>query len=248
LINNQDTQSFSGIPGFANVPVLGKFLLGSNNTDKTRSNLLIALIPHVVRSPGIDATNLRGVAAGTDQTVKLNYAPKDEPTPAPAPAAATPSVTPAPAPPVPPSSSPAAPSVTPSLSLFPADARIALSAPVSLTLMVQNVNDLNSAPVRIKWDPKILRLNEVKPGTLFTQGGAGSLPTVDIRNDAGEAAIGIIRAKDAPAITGTGAMLLFNFVAVGKGTAKVEVSEATLQNSKSEPIRVAPVSVPVLVQ
>jgi general secretion pathway protein D len=236
LINNQDTQSFSGIPGFANVPVLGKFLLGSNNTDKTRSNLLIALIPHVVRSPGIDATNLRGVAAGTDQTVKLNYAPKDEPTP------------PAPAPPVPPSSSPAAPSVTPSLSLFPADARIALSAPVSLTLMVQNVNDLNSAPVRIKWDPKILRLNEVKPGTLFTQGGAGSLPTVDIRNDAGEAAIGIIRAKDAPAITGTGAMLLFNFVAVGKGTAKVEVSEATLQNSKSEPIRVAPVSVPVLVQ
>jgi general secretion pathway protein D len=249
LINNQDTLSFSGIPGFANVPILGKFLLGSNNTDKTRSNLLIALIPHVVRSSGIDATNLRGVAAGTDQTVKLNYAPKDEPAPAPTPAPATaaaaaaaaPSAPPAPAPPVP-------PSVAPSLNLFPADARIALSAPVSLTLMVQNVSDLNSAPVRIKWDPKILRLNEVKPGTLFTQGGAASSPTVDIRNDAGEAAVGITRAKDAPAITGTGAMLLFNFVAVGKGTAKVEVSEATLQNSKSEPIRVAPVSVPVLVQ
>jgi general secretion pathway protein D len=246
LINNQDTLSFSGIPGFANVPILGKFLLGSNNTDKSRSNLLIALIPHVVRSPGIDASNLRGVAAGTDQTVKLNYAPKEDPAPAPVAAAAAPAAAAAAAPSATPA--PVPPSVTPSLNLFPADARIALSAPVSLTLMIQNVNDLNSAPVRIKWDPKILRLNEVKPGTLFTQGSAGSSPTVDIRNDAGEAAVGITRAKDAPAITGTGAMLLFNFVAVGKGTAKVEVSEATLQNSKSEPIRVAPVSVPVLVQ
>jgi len=248
LINNQDTLSFSGIPGFANIPVLGKFFLGSNNTDKSRSNLLIALIPHVVRAPGIDATDLRGVAAGTDQTVRLNYAQKMEeaaPASAPAPPPAPTAATPAP-PPAPLLVSPT--SVSPSLSLFPSDNSVALSAPLNLTLMVQNISDLNSAPVRIKWDPKILRLNDVKPGSLFAQGGAGSAPTVDIRNDAGEATIAISRSKDAPTITGTGPILLFSFVAVGKGAAKVEVSEAILQNSKSEPIRVAPASVLVTVQ
>jgi general secretion pathway protein D len=272
LINNQDTKSFSGIPGFTNVPVLGKFLLGSNSSDKTRSNLLIALIPHVVRGPGVDASDMRGVATGPDQGVKLNYAPK-EPTPAPTPAAPAPGAAAAAAPPanvpvtpptpspaatasptgapavgVPPTPPPSVPAAPPSMNLFPGDAQIALSAPVNLMLMVQNVTDLQSAPVRIKWDPKILRLNDVKSGSLFAPGGAGANPTVDIRNDAGEATIGIARTTGAATINGTGPILQFNFVAVGKGTAKVQIVEATLQNSKSEPIRVAPVSVPVIVQ
>src|SRR5208283_5191028 len=145
LINNQDTLSFNGIPGFTNVPVLGKFLLGSNSGDRSRSNLLIALIPHVVRTQSVEAVDLRGVAAGTDQFVKLNYAPKKEepavsPTPAvnpgprPGPGQAAPAAPPAPE--VPPAASSAA-----AINLFPADAQVALSAPVNLMLMVQNVSD-----------------------------------------------------------------------------------------------------------
>ena len=246
LINNQDTKSFSGIPGFTNVPVLGKFLLGSNSSDRTRSNLLIALIPHVVRSPNIDAADLRGVAAGTDQTVKLNYAArKENPAPVAAAAATAAPVTApasAPAPVAPSNSTPA------SLTLFPASLQAGLSGPVSLTLMVQNATDLFSAPVRLKWDPKVLRLNEVKTGSLFSQDGFAAGPTVDIRNDAGEATVGIARTAGAAGVNGSGALLELSFVAVGKGTAKVEVTEANLQNSKTEPIRVSPVSVPVVVQ
>lgn len=252
LINNQDTLSFNGIPGFTNVPVLGKFLLGSNSGDRSRSNLLIALIPHVVRTQSVEAVDLRGVAAGTDQFVKLNYAPKKEepaasPTPAvnpgprPGPGQAAPAAPPAPEVP------PAASSAAAAINLFPADAQVALSAPVNLMLMVQNVSDLYNAPVRLRWDPKVLRLNEVKPGSLFTQGGGVSGPTVDIRNDAGEATVGITRTGSGPPLHGTGPILELNFVAVGKGTARVEVTEANLQNSKTEPIRVAPVSVPVVV-
>ncbi len=249
LINNQDTLSFSGIPGFTNVPVLGKFLLGSNSTDRSRSNLLIALIPHIVRKPSVEAVDLRGVAAGTDQFVKLNYAPKKEepaasPTPAPA---ANPEAT-RPAPPaVVPAVPPAPSSTAPGINLFPDNAQVALSAPVNLMLMVQNVRDLQTAPVRLRWDPKVLRLNEVKPGSMFTQAGGVTGPTVDIRNDAGEATIGISRTGSGSPLHGSGPILELNFVAVGKGTAKVEVTEANLQNSKSEPIKVAPVSVPVVV-
>ena len=78
LIQNQDSTTIAGIPGLANIPIIGKYFLGNTNKQKDRTNLLIAMIPHIVRSPDVTALDLRGVAAGTDQTVKLNYAPKKE--------------------------------------------------------------------------------------------------------------------------------------------------------------------------
>ncbi len=39
---------------------------------------MIALVPHIVRTPDYSAENLRGIYAGTDQVVKINYAPEGE--------------------------------------------------------------------------------------------------------------------------------------------------------------------------
>src|ERR1700741_74652 len=76
LTQTQDTNTLNGIPGLTNIPILGKYFLSSNSKDKSRGELLIALIPHILRTQGITALDLRGVAAGTDQTVKLNFAPR----------------------------------------------------------------------------------------------------------------------------------------------------------------------------
>ncbi len=76
LNQTQDTASSNGIPGLVNIPVLGKFLFGNDHTDKLRSDLLIALIPHIVRTPDYTVENMRGIYVGTDQVVKINYAPK----------------------------------------------------------------------------------------------------------------------------------------------------------------------------
>ena len=78
LNQTQDTANSNGIPGLVNIPVLGKILFGNDHTDKVRSDLLIALIPHIVRTPDYTAENLRGIYAGTDQVVKINYAPKSD--------------------------------------------------------------------------------------------------------------------------------------------------------------------------
>src|SRR5579872_2638718 len=77
LSQSQDTNLVNGIPGLVNIPALGH-LFGSDHTDKIRAELMIALVPHIVRTPGYTAENLRGIYAGTDQVVKINYAPKDE--------------------------------------------------------------------------------------------------------------------------------------------------------------------------
>ncbi len=92
LMQTQDTRSIAGIPGLVNLPVLG-WLFGSEHVEKDRGELLIALIPHVIRAPEFTDVNLRAVAAGNDQNVKLNYRPPDAELP-PAPVA-TPAAPPA---------------------------------------------------------------------------------------------------------------------------------------------------------
>ncbi|MCX6597493.1 MAG: cohesin domain-containing protein [Acidobacteria bacterium] len=90
LSSLNNTRTLGGVPGLASIPGFG-LLFGSQGSDRSESELLIALVPRIVRSADITEVNLRGVAAGNDQNVKLTYGPRPEPkvaTPAPAAAAA----------------------------------------------------------------------------------------------------------------------------------------------------------------
>src|ERR1022692_330403 len=108
LTKYQDTKTRTGIPGLGSIPILGRLFSGES-VDRERQELMIALIPHVVRRPEYTAENLRGIAVGNQQSVHLNYgrqpgsapaaAPKKEsPTAANPPAANTPAANPAVAP------------------------------------------------------------------------------------------------------------------------------------------------------
>ena len=180
LMQTQDTETETGIPGLVNIPILGKYLFGANTKDKQKEELMIALIPHILRTPDINAVDLRGISAGTDQTVKLSYGPRpDEEA---ASKAAPTSAAPAPggtAVAAPKSSTPAAPGAAavpraapptttvngpPSISFAPATLSAPLGSAVVVTLQADNMTDLADVPVKIKWDPKILRLEKPTPG------------------------------------------------------------------------------------
>jgi general secretion pathway protein D len=75
LINEQEDKTVGGIPGLSNIPIL-KRLFTSESIDHNRSELMIVLIPHVIRRPEITPENLRAIAVGNFTTVKVNYAPK----------------------------------------------------------------------------------------------------------------------------------------------------------------------------
>src|SRR3984957_277562 len=76
LTQGQDISTVGGLPGLVNIPILGKYLFGSVYKDDSKEQLMIALIPHIVRRLEITALDLKGVSAGTDATVKLSYAPR----------------------------------------------------------------------------------------------------------------------------------------------------------------------------
>lgn len=112
LTTTNASRNKTGIPGLIDIPGLS-WLFGTDGNDKSESELLVILVPHLVRAPDITDLNLRGVNTGTDATVKLSYQMKETSA---APATSPPA--PVPATPIPggmavPSRPPIIPGVTP---------------------------------------------------------------------------------------------------------------------------------------
>jgi general secretion pathway protein D len=247
LMSDQDTSVIGGIPGLVNIPVLGKYLFGNVSKDKQKEQLMIALIPHIVRKSEVTGLDVRAIAAGTDATVKLNYAPRvDQPAAPAAPPAATPGTPGAPG--TTPAVTPATPGGPAGLAFNPPNIQANLSSKVTIALQARNMTDLASVPVKVRWDPKVLRLEMISPGALLSQDGKIAAPSLDIRNDTGDASIEVNRVAGAGGVNGTGPLLQLTFTAVGKGTTTVSVTEAPLKNSAQQPITVLSPSVSVVVQ
>jgi len=242
LMQTQDSATVNGIPGLVNIPIFGKYLFGGTTRDKARGELLVAIIPHIVRKPDIDALDMRGVDVGPEQGLRLRYAAKKE-EPAPPPAAV---VTPAPAAPTP--TAPTATAGVPSLAFNPSSVQSRVSAPVVILLEASNVTDLAAVPVKLHWDPKVLRLDQVTSAALLNKDGNVNPPTLDIRNDAGEATIELTRVQGSPGVSGAGPLIQCTFTAVGKGATNITASDVNLRNTKQEQISVNAPAVVVNVQ
>ena len=253
LSQTQDSTTNAGIPGLIDVPILGKFIFGSDHVEKDRGELLIALIPHIVRTPDYTAENLKGIYAGSDQIVKINYADKpDEP----APTVPVPTVAPAPAP------APAKPAVAPAptaaaqtapqqaaIHLLPPSLQAAVSTQFAVAVQIDGASDSGSlSTMKIKFDPALMRLNDIVDGGMLSRDGQRVTFVKDIRNDTGEATVSISRLPDAPGISGSGIAASLNFVAVGKGTGTIAITEAGLKDTKAGVQNVALGSVPVTIQ
>lgn len=77
LVNQQDSKTVTGIPGLSSIPLLRRLFTGES-VDRSRTDLMIALVPHVIRKPDVSVSGMRGVAVGSGTPVKLNYAPRKE--------------------------------------------------------------------------------------------------------------------------------------------------------------------------
>lgn len=250
LMQVQDSKLVAGLPWLANLPVLGP-LFGTHHQDNSDSELLIALIPHIVRAPDYTDANLRTVSAGTDQNVKLSYAPRWE----------VPPQQQAAAPVVPPAGTPAAPAPTAPAPAVPAPAsgpvrlffnppnlQTQLSGVVTVALQIDNAADLFAVPMKLKFDPKILRLTSIKEGNLIGGDGQKINFSENTLNDTGDATVVLNRLPGTGGISGSGALVNLTFQAVGRGTSTVTVSDLTLVNSTSKPISVAAPLLSVVVQ
>jgi general secretion pathway protein D len=63
ILNQQDQQSWSGIPGLSSIPIL-KYLFGSMDHTITDDEVVFLMVPHVVRGADITTENLRPIDTG----------------------------------------------------------------------------------------------------------------------------------------------------------------------------------------
>jgi hypothetical protein len=206
---------------------------------------------------------MRGIAAGNEATVKLSFAPRQDSaagaTPAPgapgtpgtAPPGTTPQVQPPAAEPKPPAAEPppaaATPGAGPTVTFAPSAAQAQLGGPLAVAVQVNNATDLFAAPMRIKYDPKVLRLNEIRPGALFSGDGQQPTFTRDIRNEVGEASWNLNRLPGSSGVSGSGTVAVLTFQVIGKGSTTVTVPEINLRNSQMQPLTTTAPSLTVTV-
>jgi len=269
LIQIQENKTTTGVPGLGSIPILGH-LFTSQTTTKDESELVIALIPHIIRAPNITNVNMRTIGAGNATVVKLNYAPeKAEATPQPAtpppapqaapqPVTAAPNAPPATAPPepglqpiappvtaptIPPAKPPGQPTPQPAANVrvmfVPAQASAQLNGTVTVSLMVENAADLASTPMLVRFDPKVLRLNDVVRGNLLTSDGQQVAFSKNVLNDTGEATVNVSRFPTTGGVSGSGSLVTLVFQAIGRGDTIVTAPQLTLRNSQSQPILTA---------
>jgi len=267
LRQDQDSTTVTGIPGLSSIPVI-KWLFSSKTINKSSSDLLIAIIPHIVRRPDYTPENLAGVAVGNATVVKLSYAPREQPagtepgpkvstpptppgTPS-APLVTTPSASapPATAPPAtaPPATAPpgAPPATAPpaaqpppgnaAVNFVPAQVDTLMGGPFTATVVMQNATDLFGAPMHIKFDPKVLRLDDVVQGNLLSGDGQQVTFTKNILNDTGEATVALNRLVGNGGVTGSGTLVTLSFTTVGRGTTSVSIPAFAPTNSQGQPM------------
>jgi hypothetical protein len=135
------------------------------------------------------------------------------------------------------------------VSFTPGSVTASPNGPFTLNLQLEGANDaLAVSPLRVKWDPALLRLNDIAPGDFLSRNNGRLTSVKDIRNDAGEATLTMSRAAGSSGVSGSGAVAVMNFVAIGKGTATVSVTDMALKNSQDQPTTVTLGGVQVAIQ
>src|SRR5216684_9377657 len=98
IMDDSQTRSLSGIPGLAQIPILGYFF-GQKTQDHSQDETVFAITPHIIRGATVSELNQRAIDIGTANSIELHRvshpaAPAGQPPAAQPPASQTPSIQP----------------------------------------------------------------------------------------------------------------------------------------------------------
>ena len=220
LIERTDTINMNGIPGAAQLPLL-KYLFSDNSKEVEEDEVLIFLTPHIIRMPSITAENLRTMASGSENNVRV-YRENEEAEPAP----------------VKPASSTAPSVATPAPQLYfePASVTLKQGDTTTIGLAVSTVNDLYSIPLLIHYNPAAVQVQEVRNGG-FLSGGTQEIAIVQqIDAQRGEIIVSATRQTNTPGVNGTGTLFGIVVRAIAPGTSTLQITEMNAHDSQQRTI------------
>ncbi len=252
ILNQQDVQAWTGIPGLSSIPIL-KYLFGSKDHQTSDDEIVFLLVPHIVRSPMLSASNLNPVDTGTGQYIELRRTALDSapmslsPIAAPARPAVEPNVGSVPgqsaqgaapgalaqfrdsvqggAPPAaaPPQPAQGAPPGALRFSLVPsAGSSVAAGTTFQVPVVVTGAHDVASIPLQVQYDPARLALVNVGDGDFL--GSDGQAVALVHRDDGpGTIVINASRPPGTPGVSGAGVVCVLTFQAKAAGSTRLGI-------------------------
>jgi general secretion pathway protein D len=265
ILNQQDIQSWTGIPGLSSIPIL-KYLFGSKDHQITDDEIVFLLIPHVVRSPELTPTNLRPIDTGAGQQIELRrtstegdlspIAPPIRPAVQPgigivpgqsAQAAAPEALTQMRAsaqggpPPVTPSAASPPATVTPPagvrFSLVPSNGpSVAAGTTFQVPIVVTGARDIASVPLQVKYDPGKLSLVNVGDGDFLGRDGQ-AVALVHRDDGPGMITVNASRPPGTVGVSGAGVVCVLTFQAKVAGETPIAITRPGAMTSAQQPVQ-----------
>jgi general secretion pathway protein D len=241
LFERTDTKTLNGWPGLAKVPFL-RYLFSDEKTDHQENEVLIVLIPRIVRMPEWTKANLLSMYSGSETNVQVKresniHAPSVTPPPAPAqqpqmnqnPAATSPNVSGAE-----PANSAAPQTTAAKIRFEPQSLSLKAGQTATIGVVVENVNDLFSIPLLLQYNPAVISVEEVRHGG-FLSGGTQEIAIVQrVDKEHGQAIISATRQPNTPGVNGSGTLIGIVIKALAPGSSNLSIVQVNAKDSQQK--------------
>jgi general secretion pathway protein D len=246
MMEDQQTRSLSGIPGLAQIPIL-KYLFGQTTKDHSESEIVFAIVPHIIRGTDVNEINQRPIDIGTANTIELRHVNRP--------------ATAAPANPAPANQPPA--SQTPNQAANPAGSTQGGTAnflfdPGQITatkgntfvvnLLISGAQNVYSVPVQMNYDPAKLQLVNVSNGGFLSQDGQAVALVHREDETTGTLQITATRPPGAGGVSGQGAVVTMTFQAKASGQTPLTITRGGARDPGQQAITVNGAQASVTVQ
>jgi general secretion pathway protein D len=243
LFERTDTKTLNGWPGLSKIPFL-RYLFSEDKTDHQENEVLIVLIPRIVRMPEWTKANLRPLYSGSETNVQVKResdirAPSAQP---PAPAQQPQmnqnlsSATPTPNAPgaAAPASGAAAQSQAAKIRFEPQSLSLKAGQTATIGVVVENVNDLFSIPLLLQYNPAVISVEEVQHGG-FLSGGTQEIAIVQrVDKEHGQAIISSTRQPNTPGVSGSGTLIGIVIKALAPGSSNLSIVQVNAKDSQQK--------------
>ena len=244
LLEETDSDVRNGWPGFAKIPFLRYFFSG-DTIEHQENEILIVLIPHIVRIPTMTSENLRSIASGTDTNAEVHL--ENEVMAPPVPKAQTIPLPPQPPAAAAPPAQAAAPQ-NPSLRFDPGAAALQPGETTTIGVVVQNVQDLYSIPMLLQFNPAVISVEDVRQGG-FLSGGTQDIAIVErVDKERGQAIISATRMPNTPGVSGSGTLVGIVVRGVAAGNSQLSIVQVNAKDSQQRPIQMVTSEAAIRVQ
>ena len=255
MMEDQRTKALSGIPGLAQIPIL-RYLFGQTTQDHSESEIVFAIVPHIIRGTDVNEMNQRPIDIGTANTIELRHMNRPAATPVSAPASQTPSIVPV-QPPAPvnpaPANQPPGQSANPapggtSFVFDPGQITATKGNTFVVNLQISGAQNVYSVPVQLNYDPSKLQLVNVSNGGFLSQDGQAVAVVHREDETTGTLQITATRPPGAGGVSGQGTVVTMTFQAKAIGQTPLTITRGGARDPGLQSITVNGAQASVTVQ